>query len=122
MKYVDKLNKVVQLLAPQQITSATNSSALDLSGFEGVLLVAHFGNISTGGSVAVKVQESDDGSTWADATMVSGGGTADANNKVIVASYGGGKKYIRLVLTPSDSATAYVGVVAVLQDARHLPV
>jgi hypothetical protein len=91
--------------------AATNGGGADLAGFNGAT-VQFFSGTLTDGSVACKVQESDDNSAWADAaaTDIVGGAnsqTLAATDDSVVKELGyiGKKRYIRGVMTQSGATT-----------------
>lgn len=110
--------KTLMLAPAATLTGATNSSALDtLDGNFAVIDVA-IGAI-TGAMTALKLQESDDNSTWADVSgdypgdfsAASDGqaaalpGDADDNKMVaIFVDCRGRKRYLRVTLTPGTNA------------------
>lgn len=89
----------------------------------GVLFTIHTGTI-TDGSVAIAVQDSDDGSTWAAAAAgdVQGAVTIGISNDdtVMEIGYGGLKRYCRLTAVTSGATTGgSFGATAVLFQGRR---
>lgn len=91
--------------------AATNGTGADLAGYNGASVLFHSGAL-TDGSVACKVQESDDNSAWSDAaaTDIVGGTNlqtlaATDDNTVKELGYIGKKRYIRGVMTQSGATT-----------------
>jgi len=122
--------KVVHLLDAQSISATTNSLACDLAGFNRVLLLVNIGALSFGSSssLTVKLQESDDETTWADVPADWQKGNfatiSDTNSgqTTLACTYLGYKRYVRVVLDVTESVSGPVSVDAVLTDARHNPV
>lgn len=91
--------------------AATNGAGADLTGYNGAAVLFASG-VLTDGSVACKVQESDDNSSWADAAAAdivggSNAATLAATDDSIVRELGyiGKKRYIRGVMTQSGATT-----------------
>ncbi len=111
-------------LAPATRNASANGTGVDLSGYNGVFIVAQVGTI-TDGTHTLVVQESDDNATF---TNVAAGdllGTLAAlatnvNQKV---GYRGTKRYVRVNTTVSGATTggAY-GVTVIRGNARKQPV
>lgn len=91
--------------------AATNGAGTDLQGYNGAT-VAFCSGALTDGSVACKVQESDDNSSYADAAAadIVGGANlttlaATDDTAVKELSYIGKKRYVRGVMTQSGATT-----------------
>lgn len=91
--------------------AATNGTGVDLQGVNGGTVLFHSGAL-TDGSVACKLQESDDNSSYSDvaAADVVGGANlvtlaATDDNLVKRLGYIGKKRYIRGVMTQSGATT-----------------
>jgi hypothetical protein len=99
-------------------TTAVNGTALDMSGFEGVIFVAHFGSTAT--DISMKAQG---GATSSPATDLLGTSLAlDATAKTAILSVEKPlDRYIRVVLT--RTTTTIVGsVIAIQYGSRTLPI
>lgn len=125
---VAELTRVVTALAPENSAAGTtDGAAIDGSGFRSAELFVHTGAVSgspTAVSVQVKLQESDDASTWSDIA----GATATlsgANQSGSVAVHSITKRYLRAVRTVSftggTSPAVLNAAVVVLGDARVRP-
>ena len=111
--------EVRQLLAPATRTASANSASCDLKGVEAATFAVSYGaagdTLSASVKIEAKLQESDDGSTWADVSGSDLVGTttnqfalADANadaNAVYVVGYRGTKRYVRVVVTYTGTHT-----------------
>lgn len=133
--------KVSQLVDPATVTSDTNSSELDLKGYDSAMLVFNVGESgdSLSGSIKIEleVEESDDNSTWtdvadADLTNVVSGtndGTvavidaAAEDDSVHIVGYKGTKRYVRGVinLTGTHSNGTPMSVSGVRAHAHQKP-
>jgi len=92
-------------------------SSVAVSGYE-VLVILDSGANGTGGSVAAKIQESDNGTAWTDFTGGAFTTVTEANdNAVQEKAYTGGKAYVRVVATVAG-ATCDFGV-SVLKKAPY---
>jgi hypothetical protein len=107
-------------LPPVARTASANGSAADLLDCRTAWIVAQSG-VVTDGTHVVKVQESDDGSTWND--VASGdliGGSmqfTDAfDNFILKSKYIGDKRYVRAVLTVSGATTGAVISVLIYRE------
>lgn len=83
-------------------TTAQTSASLDTQGFDAASLHVHYGATAPA-PTSVSVEESDDNSTWAAApaaAVVLPTGT-HAVSKTARYGYIGGKRYCRIVVTPS---------------------
>lgn len=115
----------VPALAPAVQSAAANGLAVDLHGFESVCFVVNTGAVAGSGDFGVKVQESDDGSTFTDADA----GVVDSNAPATLAAdstyrigYRGFKQHVRLALTKAGGTSVAAGAVAILGNAAHRPV
>lgn len=130
MKDMFSSYRVVHILGAQNINTTTATSAVDLKGFQRVLLLVNIGSLSigSGGSLTPVLQESDDGTTWADvdANHMLGNFTTisdtDHDQTTLYATYLGSKRYVRVNLVISGTCSGAVSANAVLTDARHNPV
>lgn len=88
-------------------------SAVDVLGYL-CLVFLSAGTIDSGGGVAAKIQDSDDGSVWRD---VAGGAfavvTAENDNSIQEIQYTGGKRFVRVVATVSGAASDFSAEVLV---------
>ena len=131
----------VNALAPQSITSAALTSGnVDLFGFNAAAIVVALGTVDglnagapTSGTIAVKLEHADDDGTgspgaYADVALadvvgpvgVSAGVVAtlsESNAGIQNVGYVGGKRFIRVTLTPSGLGTG--GPVAVVVNKGH---
>lgn len=82
----------------------------------------------TDGSIAVKLQESDDDSSWADVAAgdlegAIGTVAATADNTQLEMAYKGVKRYVRIVATTSGATSGgATSAVAILGSPRRIPV
>jgi hypothetical protein len=115
----------VQALAPAVKTAAGDGAAIDLATYGRVAFVVNTGAIAGSGDFAVKVQDSDDGSTFADAPAAAVQTNAPATlaaDSAYRLGYLGDKRYVRLALTKAGGTSIAAGAVAILGDPRHVPV
>jgi hypothetical protein len=109
----------IQLLSPSDKanTAAATGTGIDISEFEGFMIVTQQVGVVTGGTIAGKLQSCDDSSgTGAvditGATFTSCGTTTDEVTQSIVIKVDGLKQYLRYVGT-IGTGPAVVGVSAV---------
>jgi hypothetical protein len=109
-----------QSLAPAARTATANGTGVDLSGYHTALVLVDAGSW-TDGTHALKLQESDDNSTFTDvgasdligsAPTISSSGTA---SKIYKFGYKGIKRYVRVVTTVSGTTTGAVYSAMVLR-------
>lgn len=115
----------VQALAPAVQSAAIDGPAIDLLGFESVAFVINTGAIVSSGDFGVKIGESDDGSTFTDASASVIDSTAPATLAAASAyklGYRGFKRYVRLSLTKAGGTSIAAGAVAVKARANKRPV
>ena len=65
-------------------TSDINGASTDLFGFSCAVLMVEFGSISASAVTSVKVQDSDDGTTWADLANSEQSVEADDDHNVVM--------------------------------------
>lgn len=105
-------------LAPAVFTAAANGVTVDLLNASGVIFALATGAIAGAGVFGVKLQESADGSTWADVPAKWVQNEAPA---VLAASstyrlgYLGKLRYARLVLTYTSGTSIAAAAVAILR-------
>ncbi len=127
---------VSQHLSPVVSTAAKTSTAIDLQGYNSANVVFSIGlaGDTLSGSVywTLKLQHSDDDSTYADVTL------SDLNNSALTvvvnsssldrATYGfgyqGAKRYLKAVATPTGTHTngTPIGIIAMRSVAAYSPV
>lgn len=122
--------KSLMLLAAQSVTADINSASADLANFRNFAFLVSAGNFTFTGvnKIALKLQESDDNSTFTDCdlTAYAGGAikelaaVADANT-VHVVEYKGHKKYVRLALDVSGTVAAPIAVVGLSTELLVQP-
>lgn len=129
MRNIYKTTKVVHLLDASSISATTASAPLDIAGYYGVLLIINFGQWTfSSGSITPVLQESDDGTTWNDvsSTFYEGNlasiSSTDGDQTTQYVSYFGNKRYVRINLVKTGTASGVVSVDGILTLARHNPV
>lgn len=117
-------NKVVRLSnAVAAGTSDSNSTSVDCAGFNSVTFLGLLGAIVSGGAQSIKVQGSDDNSSFSDLE-----GTAytiadtDDNKIAAVEVIRPKNRYNRLVIKRATQNTTIDGVVAILSNGMALPI
>lgn len=117
--------KAVPAIVPAVKTAAGDGSTVDVQGFGSLLFVINTGAIAGDGDFGVKVQDSANGSDWADAAAVDVQGTIpdtlDATSAYRV-GYTGSKRYVRLALTKEGGTSIALGAVAILGHPAVAPV
>jgi len=117
------LKAVVGLVADNHAAGTVNGPGIDRVGFEEALVVVNSGANGTSGTADVKVQESDDNSTWADVAGAAFAQITEANDNTV---YVGRlnlvvrKRYLRLVAVVGTAACD-LGAVVLLGATRELP-
>jgi hypothetical protein len=98
-----------QSVVPQSIGGAVNGTGVDLAGAEAALVVLSNGAATAGATV--KIQESDDNSTFtdvADADLIgltgNPAGVAQTASTIVKVSYVGVKRYVRVITTAGTAA------------------
>lgn len=116
---------IVPAIAPAVQSAAADGIAVDLKGFNRVAFAINTGAIVGSGDFGIKVQESDDGSTFTDAAASAVLGTVPAT--LVAASayklgYIGFKRYARLAITKAGGTSIALGAVAIKGDPVSAPV
>lgn len=94
-------------------TTTINATAVDLIDFAGVLFLAALGTITSTGVPAMKLQHSDDNSTFADVEASLQTYDDTAGNKFMVAELRSPlKRYVRAVITRTTANVVVDGVFA----------
>lgn len=115
----------VQSLAPVVVSASVDGAAIDRKGFESVTYILSSGAIVSAGLYGAKLQDSDDGSTWADVDskyLVGTLPTAIEGNKVYKSGYVGHKQYTKLVITKTSGTSVALSANAILGHAHKRPV
>ena len=128
----DQFNKFLATLPTAAVGStATSTLTIDRLGFDHVSVSAiRASNASTVFASVLKVEESDDNSSYSNVTALVGGGTggfsipavSDTNSAAIVQvdiDCRARKRYLKVSMTPGASAT--IGIVAGLSKAEVAP-
>lgn len=114
------------IAAASQAVGAVNGTAVDLKGFTNASFLISCGSVGAGGTIDAKIQYSDDGAAWTDASVVDTGDAVAIAQKNAVFSdrlhvTKPTHRYYRVVLTIGTAASV-VGVMVALGGARHKPV
>jgi len=120
-----ELKAVLTLEADQYGTGNVEGIAVDTKGFKDALIVFNCGAVETGGTAAVHIEESDNGSTnWTDIASAAFTGITLSNDK---AMYQGRvritptrKRYLRAYAVIGTAAVS-LAVSIILGDAQNLP-
>lgn len=117
-----------QVLASVALANATGSTsrngpAVDVRGYLNVAFGVHLGAVAAGGSHTVKIQGSNDGSTWSDLEGVEYAITpATAENVGVLDISHPRFRYLRLTLTADGSNDVTISAIAYRAKANREPV
>ncbi len=125
-QFFDDMKLTVIKAASAAATTAITSSAVDMAGYEGVLLFTTFGTITANGVQSIKVQQSsDDGDSDAYADLAGTGITVaddDDGQMFGVEIIRPKEQYLKLIVSRATQ-NAVVGEIYALQyGTRHKPV
>jgi hypothetical protein len=117
---------IEHIAAVSQSAGASNGTAVDLKGYTNVSFLITCGTVGSSATIDAKVQYSDNGSTWTDATTADTGSAVAITQKTAAFSdrlhvVKPTHRYYRVVSTVGTAASV-VGVMAALGGARHKPV
>jgi hypothetical protein len=116
---------VMGIVADNHAAGTVNGAAIDRRGFEEALVVVNSGTNGTGGTVDLKIQESDvSGSGFADIDGAAFTQITEANDNTVYVGrldLVGRKRYLRVVATVATAACD-LGVDVILGAAKELPV
>ena len=130
LRNLKQKTKSLMLLAAQSVTADINTASADMQMFRSFAFLVSAGTFSFTGvnKIALKIQESDDNSTWADAPLSSyyEGAVTEMNsssfqNAVTVIQYRGEKRYVRMTLDVSGTVAAPIAVVGLSTDLEIMP-
>lgn len=119
---MDKLYKAL-LLIPSTVTATGNSASQDVKDLLSLTFLLSVGTMAFDGSnlLTFKVEESDDNSSWSEATVANGGlyeaapvldsGTED--DSIYAIEYRGTKRYARLAWTETGTVSVAMSVAAI---------
>ena len=120
-----------QVLAPVAVTADVNCAGVDVQDLNSLAFLVNVAAFTFTGvnKIAIKLQDSDDNSTFADVTEVYEGTAPVVKTLEAVADgaashlveYRGGKRYARLVLDVSGTVSVIVGVVAISNKPELMP-
>lgn len=98
-----------------------NGTTLDMAGFDGVVFALSVGTITETGTVTMKAQHSEDGSSWADVAGATVS-AADTNSDklLLLEAVIPTKRYARCVVTRGVANSAIGGCVAGLYGRNRL--
>lgn len=115
----------VLALAPAVQTATVNGATIDTNGFESAAIVINTGAIAGAGNFTAKLQDSADGTNFADVAASALVGTLPgvlAASSTYKQGYLAGNRYIRVVLTLNSGTSIAAGAVAVLGNPKVAPV
>lgn len=105
---------IAQSIKPQAVTATANGSSVDTLGYGAVTALLSAGVI-TDGTHAVKLQDSDDNSKFADVTgAIFANLTSAESNSVQRLGYTGFKRYVRAVTTVTEATAGGIYAVDIL--------
>ena len=105
-------------------TTNINGSSIDMEGFESAQFIALLGALTATQVTKLKVQGSDDNSTWADLTPsaeTAAAADGDSNKMLIVEVVRPQHRYLRPVLERGTANAAVDGVMSIKYAARKQP-
>ncbi|PDT67589.1 hypothetical protein [Bradyrhizobium sp. C9] len=114
-----------QTIAPATLSATTTGNSVDTLGYESAALVISTGAIINAAAFAAKLQDSADGTNFADvpaSLLVGALPAALAANTVVKQGYLGGNRYLRAVLTLSGGTSLAVAATIVLGSPKVAPV
>jgi hypothetical protein len=128
MRHLSSEVKITHAItAAQGVAGATalNGAAIDMQGFEAVLMVVTFGAITTGAATAIKAERGAD-STLSEPAAIAGSGqtvadTADGKTFYIDIQRPGAR-YVRLVVDRATQNAVVASAIYIQYDARNHPV
>ena len=104
-------------------TSDSNATSVDVSGFQSVVFLDLLGAIVSGGAQSIKVQGSDDNSTFSDLEDTAYTIADTDDNKIAcVEILKPAQRYLRLVTKRATQNTTIDGVVAILSNPFKVPI
>lgn len=98
-------------------SAAANGEALDLLGARRVVFLVNTGAVTGDGDFGVRIEESDNGTSWQpapDGHVQSDAPATLGANAVYRLGYLGWKRHVRLALSKAGGTSVQVGAVAVL--------
>jgi hypothetical protein len=104
-------------------TTDINSTSVDMSLFEGVAFVVAFGTITATAVTSIKIQGSQDNSSWFDLADTAVTVADDDDNQIFVAealaiTY----RYARCVVDRGTANAVVDGIIAIQTGPKYLPV
>jgi hypothetical protein len=122
-----------QVLAAAAVTADTNTASVNVKDLNSLAFLIAVGTFAFDGSnyITVKLQHSDDNSSWADvaqeniyegtapAPLVINSGALDAQSHLV--EYRSGKQYVRAVLDVTGTVNAPISVVAISHKPELMP-
>jgi hypothetical protein len=122
------------VVAPQTVTADVNSASVDTQDLSslGFLVAVGAFTFTNANRIDLKLQHSDDGTTWVDvaqehiyadttAPIVKSLVAAGDASKTHLVEYRGGKRYVRLVLDVSGTVSVPTSAIAISLDPEKMP-
>lgn len=119
------------VLAPQEVTADINTSGVDCQDLNSLAFIVAVGAFAFSGTnkIGLKLQHSDDNSTFVDVADVYEGtaplvkelAAGADQSKTHLIEYRGGKRYARLQLDVSGTVAVQTAVVAISHDPEKMP-
>ena len=109
---LDENIKVIQALKPEAQAIGTveskedNSQTVDTIGYKDALIILNSGETSGSGTLAVKVQASDDNATWVDITSAAFTSVTAANDQTVYVGRLSCERHARYLNIHATAATA----------------
>lgn len=123
---LSKNAKIQSILDHAEGATDRTSSAIDMAGFDSVLIVVKFGDIAAGATTSIKAQQSsDDGATDGYSDLAGTGqsvGAGDDNEIFFIDIHRPEKRYLKLVVDKDTSNNTEEMAWAILYNAKDKPV
>lgn len=104
-------------------TTTVNSTAVDMAGYDAVAFVVSFGTITSTAVTSVKVQHSDDNSSFSDVEGSAISVADDDDNQVFIAEVLRPiKRYVRCTVVRGTANAVIDTITAIQHAARETPV
>lgn len=124
MEKFTEANKISRLSnAVSAGTTDSNSSSVNMAGFDEATFIAQLGDIVSGAVTSAKLQGSSDDSTWSDLEGTSMTIADDDDNELVVINIVRPKhQYLRMVIDRGTQNATIDSIIAIQSQAREVPV
>jgi len=119
-----KISQAITITAGAAGSSDINGTTLDMSGYEGVLILVRFGAITSGAVTGIRAQQDSDSAMGTAADLLGSAQTvadSDDEKDFYIDLYRPAERYVRLVVDRATQNAVVAGAIYIQYGAKKAP-